>query len=76
MAFATMISDLEERVNVERMKTYRRGRAKQSLKKYDLAGMLSFFPGNRSWGLLISQLFFHRRNAAVVLEHQLCCEMI
>jgi REP element-mobilizing transposase RayT len=33
-------------------------------------------PGNRSWGLLISQLFFHRRNAAVVLEHQLCCEMI
>jgi nucleoside-diphosphate-sugar epimerase len=32
--------------------------------------------GNRSWGLLISQMFFHRRNAAVVLEHQLCCEMI
>jgi len=46
MAFATMISDLEERVNVERMKTYRRGRAKQSLKKYNLAGMLSFFPDN------------------------------
>jgi Xaa-Pro aminopeptidase len=46
MAFATTISDLEERVNVGRMQTYRRGRAKQYLKKYDLAGMLAFSPDN------------------------------
>jgi len=42
----------------------------------DVKSAIRFHIGNRSWGLLISQLFFHRRNTAVVLEHQLCCEMI
>ncbi len=46
MAFATTKSDFEERVNVERMRAYRRKRAKEYLKKYNLGGILAFAPYN------------------------------
>jgi Xaa-Pro aminopeptidase len=46
MAFATGKSDFEERVNVERMRRYRRERAKEYLKKNNLAALLSFNDDN------------------------------
>ena len=44
MAFGTNKSDFEERVNVSRMRAYRTQRAREALKKHDLAAILSFTP--------------------------------